>query len=52
MQRTPKAVAKDGRIVTRSARRNSSIEELVARITPRNRHPETIWGRRRGKEAW
>lgn len=31
-----------------------SIDELVAEITPENRHPEVDWGRPAGreKEAW
>jgi len=33
-------------------RRRYTLEELVAGITPENRHPETDWGPRRGKEVW
>lgn len=28
------------------------LDELVARITPENRHDETDWGRPVGKEVW
>lgn len=28
------------------------LAELVARITPENRHDETDWGPQRGREAW
>jgi len=45
-------LAKDGAIVIRSTRRKYSLDELVAGITPKNRHSETDWGEPRGKEAW
>ncbi|MGB7763211.1 MAG: AbrB/MazE/SpoVT family DNA-binding domain-containing protein [Bryobacteraceae bacterium] len=43
---------RDGSIVLRSARRRYELAELVSRITPRNRHRETGWGRPQGKESW
>ena len=46
------AVAKDGAIVMRPAPRKYQLDELVSRITPRNRHDETDWGAQVGKEAW
>jgi antitoxin MazE len=39
------AVDADGGIVLRPTRRKYALSELVARITPRNRHRETDWGR-------
>ena len=45
-------VAEDGSIVLRSSRRKYSLEELVAGITPKNRHSETEWGKPVGKEVW
>ena len=42
----------DGSIVLRSARRRYELSELVARITPKNRHGETDWGPRAGRESW
>ena len=42
----------NGAIVVRPAARRYSIEELVADITPRNRHRETDWGKPVGKEVW
>ena len=45
-------VAKDGSIVLRSRHRKYSLDQLVAGIKPANRHSETDWGPRRGKEAW
>jgi antitoxin MazE len=42
----------DGCIVLRPTRRKYSIEELVAGITPKNRHRETDWGRPQGEESW
>jgi antitoxin MazE len=43
---------RDGSIVLRPARRRYELSELVARITPRNRHRETDWGPPQGKESW
>lgn len=42
----------DGAIVVRPARPRYSLDELVARITPRNRHGETDWGGPTGSETW
>jgi antitoxin MazE len=39
-----------GRIELRPAETIPTLEELVARITPENRHEETDWGPDRGKE--
>jgi antitoxin MazE len=38
----------DGTIVLRSGRRKYSLDELVARISKKNRHRETNWGAARG----
>jgi antitoxin MazE len=44
---------KDGAIVVRPARPTYSIDALVARITRRNRHEETDWGKSPvGHELW
>ncbi len=40
------------RIVVTPARREWSIDELVGKITPSNRHGEIQWGDRTGKEIW
>jgi antitoxin MazE len=45
-------LAGDGSIVLRSRHRKYSLERLVARIKPENRHLETDWGMRRGRESW
>ena len=65
--RIPKAVAKEvgldeganvevkvsGRnLVLAPARREYSLNELVAGITPKNRHAETDWGAPVGNENW
>ncbi len=65
--RIPKAVAKEvgldegsnvevkvsGRnLVLAPARREYSLNELVAAITPKNRHGETDWGAPVGSENW
>jgi len=41
-----------GVIVVRAARSQPTLEDLVARITPKNRHRETDWGKPRGNEGW
>jgi antitoxin MazE len=65
--RIPKAVAKEvgldegtnvevrvsGRnLVLAPAHREYNLKELVAGITPRNRHQETDWGAPIGNESW
>jgi len=45
-------LASDGGIVLRPTRRRYQLSELVARITPKNRHRETNWGRPQGEESW
>jgi antitoxin MazE len=42
----------DGSIVLRSGRRRYSLEQLVAAISPRNRHHEIGWGASKGKEVF
>lgn len=34
------------------ARREYDLKELVAGITPKNRHAETNWGAPAGKQVW
>jgi antitoxin MazE len=41
-----------GIIVVRVARVRPTLDDLVARITPQNRHAETEWGKPQGNEAW
>jgi antitoxin MazE len=41
-----------GVIVVRAARIQPTLEDLVAGITPKNRHAETDWGRQTGNELW
>jgi len=65
--RLPKAIAQEvrvdegdtvdvsvngGAIVIRPNRPRYSLEELVDRITPRNRHRETDWDAAVGHEVW
>jgi antitoxin MazE len=45
-------LAADGSIVLRSTRRKYELRELVSRISTRNRHSETDWGKLAGQEAW
>lgn len=42
----------DGGIVLRPTRRRYELSELVAQITPKNRHRETDWGQPQGEESW
>lgn len=42
----------DGTIVVRPGRPSYSLDELVDRITPDNRHKETDWTSAVGHEAW
>jgi antitoxin MazE len=46
------ALDRNGGIVLRPARRQYELSDLVSRITPRNRHKETEWGKPRGEESW
>lgn len=42
-----------GRMVMKPVkRRKYTLQELVSKITPQNRHPETDWGKPMGKETW
>ena len=66
--RIPRALAKDaglvegdrlelkinklGQIVLRPARPHYKLSELLAKVTPENRHAETDWGPPVGKEHW
>jgi antitoxin MazE len=43
---------RNGAIEIRPSRPTYSLERLVARITPRNRHDETDWGAPVGHEPW
>jgi antitoxin MazE len=42
----------NGTIVIRPSRPRYSLDELVRRITPKNRHQESDWGGPFGGEAW
>ena len=42
----------DRDLLLRPARKEYTLDELVAQITPENRHEETDWGPRTGREAW
>jgi len=46
------AATPDGALVVKRARRRYTLDELVSRITAKNRHPETDWGKPQGKEIW
>jgi antitoxin MazE len=43
---------RNGAIVIRPSRPTYSLERLVAKITPRNRHDESDWGEPVGQETW
>jgi len=42
----------NGGILLSPRRKEYTLEELVARITPENRHAETDWGPPVGRESW
>lgn len=46
------SVAAGGSLVIKAARRRYSLRRLVSRITAKNRHEETDWGKPVGKEIW
>ena len=46
------SVASGGSLVIKPARRKYSLRRLVAKITAKNRHEETGWGKPAGKEVW
>ena len=45
-------ITQDGDIVMRTRPRKYKLQELVSRITSRNRHAETDWGGPAGRESW
>lgn len=45
-------LGQDGAIVVRPTRRKYELSDLVAKITPKNRHRETDWGQPQGGESW
>lgn len=45
-------VAEDGSIVLRSRKPKYSLQQLVEKISPKNRHEESDWGPAQGKESW
>jgi antitoxin MazE len=49
---TVEVSVKGGAIVVTAARPTYSLDQLVAKITPRNRHGEADWGSPAGHEAW
>jgi antitoxin MazE len=42
----------EGRIALEPASPRLKLQDLVARITPKNRHGEQEWGRPVGRETW
>jgi antitoxin MazE len=42
----------DGALTIRPKARSYSLEELLAQVTPENRHDEIDWGEPQGKEVW
>jgi antitoxin MazE len=43
---------RNGAIVIRPSRPSYSLDELVSKITRRNRHGESDWGKPIGDESW
>jgi antitoxin MazE len=46
------SIGHEGAIVIKPARRKYALKELAAKITSRNRHDESDWGKAFGKEVW
>ena len=44
--------AKKGAILAKAVKRKPTLDELVSRITPENRHEAVDWGKPRGREEW
>ncbi len=44
-------IGKEGLLI-RPSRREYDLSELIREITKANRHNESDWGKRAGKEAW
>jgi antitoxin MazE len=42
----------EGALVIRPRGPSFSLEELLARVTPENRHDEVDWGEPQGNEVW
>jgi antitoxin MazE len=49
---TVDASVRNGAIVIRPSRRTYSLEQLVAKMSPRNRHDEVHWDSPVGHEVW
>lgn len=49
---TVEVSVQDGAILIRPARPSYSLEDLVSKITPKNRHDETDWDEPIGLEQW
>jgi antitoxin MazE len=49
---TVQVLVDNGTIVIRPSRPRYSVDELVRRITPKNRHHESDWGGPLGDEVW
>ncbi len=45
-------VAGEGSLLIKRGRRKYRLSQLVSRISPKNRHEETNWGKPQGKEIW
>lgn len=41
-----------GVIVLRAVKTQPSLENVLSRVTAKNRHAEADWGRPKGKEIW
>ena len=51
-QQVELVVTGPGEIAVRAVRRKLTLKELVASMDLKNRHEETDWGKRVGKESW
>jgi antitoxin MazE len=44
--------AKKGAILAKAVKAEPTLDDLVARITPDNKHEAVDWGPARGREVW
>ena len=49
---TVEVFVQNGAIIVRPAKPRYALDELVARITAKNRHDSPAWSAPAGKEAW
>lgn len=49
---TVELLLEDGSLLLRPPRQRYDLDQLLAAVTPENRHAETDWGEAAGAEVW